>query len=138
MSVLLDTSVLVAAANPQDRNASRAVEIFKEISAGGHGAPFLSDYVVDEALTLTWVRTKRSKVVLQLADWLLAPEPRRRPGRLVFVGDDAFGVAAQLHRRHHARLSFTDCTSLAVMTELRIDQIATFEAGFDGLVGVLR
>jgi predicted nucleic acid-binding protein len=138
MSVLLDTSVLVAAANPQDRNAGRAVEMLNVISSGEHGAPFLTDYVVDEALTLTWVRTKRSKVVLQLADWLLAPETRHRPGRLVFVGDEAFGEAARLHRRHHARLSFTDCTSLAVMTGLRIEQIATFEAGFDGLVSVLR
>lgn len=138
MSVLLDTSVLVAAANPQDRNGDRAVEILREIASTEHGAPFLTDYVVDEALTLAWVRTRRSKVVLQLADWLLASDPRRRPGQLLFVAEDAFGEAARLHRRHHARLSFTDCTSLAVMTGYRIDQIATFEAGFDGLVGVLR
>lgn len=138
MSVLLDTSVLAAAANPEDQNEGRAVEILREIASGVHGAPFLTDYVVDEALTLAWVRTRRSTVVLHLADWLISPEPSRRPGRLVFLGEDAFWEAARLHRRHHARLSFTDCTSLAVMNALRIDRIVTFEAGFDGLVDVLR
>src|SRR3990170_8405648 len=138
MSVLLDTSILVAAANPADQNSGRSIEIFEGISEGEYGAPYLTDYVVDEALTLAWVRTKRPKIVLDLADWLLAPGAKRRPGRLVFVGEDAFEVAAALHRRHLARLSFTDCTSLAVVRALHIDRIATFEAGFDGLAGVLR
>ena len=137
MSVLLDTGVVVAAANPQDRNAPRAVEILEEVASGLHGAAFMTDYVVDEALTLAWVRTRRSRTVLQLADWLLAREPSRRPGKLLFVEEPAFEVAASLHRRHHARLSFTDCTSLAVMSEHDIVKVASFEGGFDGLVDVL-
>jgi predicted nucleic acid-binding protein len=30
-------------------------------------------------------------------------------------------------------LSFTDCTSLALMEKSRITQIASFDSGFDGL-----
>ena len=138
MSVVLDTGVLVAAANPQDRNADRAVGILTEVAEGVHGAAFVTDYVVDEALTLAWVRTRRSDIVLHLADWLLARDEARRPGRLLFVGESSFDDAARLHGRHHARLSFTDCTSLAVMAEHRIEKIATFERGFDGLAEVLR
>lgn len=138
MSLVLDTGVLVAAANPQDRNTDRAVEILTEVAEGVHGAAFVTDYVVDEALTLAWVRTRRPDIVLRLADWLLARDAARRPGRLLFVGEASFQDAARLHRRHHARLSFTDCTSLAVMAEHRIEKIATFERGFDGLAEVLR
>ena len=138
MSLLLDTGVLVAAANQQDRFSDRAVAILREVAEGGHGAAFVTDYVVDEALTLAWVRTRRSDVVLDLAGWLLNPSPRHRPGQLVFVGEAAFGEAVRLHRRHHARLSFTDCTSLAVATEREIAKIATSETGFDGFVEVVR
>ena len=138
MSILLDTGVLVAAANPQDQNSSRAVEILEEVASGVHGASFMTDYVVDEALTLSWVRTRRSNVVLHLADWLLAPETSRRPGRLLFVDETSFDHAAKLHRRHHKRLSFTDCTSLAIMEEESIARVASFEGGFDGLVEILR
>ena len=98
----------------------------------------MTDYVVDEALTLAWVRTRRSDAVLRLADWLLAPEPARRPGSLLFTDEPVFEQASNLHRRLHARLSFTDCASLAVMNRREIAKIACLDAGFDGLVDVLR
>ena len=138
MSVLLDTSFVVALAYPDDVNSSRAVELFGEIAGGSHGAGFVTDYVVDEALTLVWVRTRRTPAVRQLADLLLADEPENRPGRLIFVGERGFHEAARLHRRMHERLSFTDCTTLAAMAERGITKVATFERGFDGLCDVLR
>lgn len=138
MSILLDTGFLLAAAYSDDRNASRATELLRDIAAGRFGAPFITDYVVDEALTLVWVRTRRSDLVRYLADLLLARDPRNRPGRLIFVGEPSFHEAARLHRSLHDRLSFTDCTSLATMSEHRIGAIATFDAGFEGLCEVAR
>jgi len=138
MSVLLDTGFVVALAYPDDVNASRAVELSEEVAAGSHGAAFVTDYVVDEALTLVWVRTHSSSAVRRLADLLLADEPENRPGRLIFVGERGFHDAARLHRRMHERLSFTDCTTLSAMAERGITKVATFERGFDGLCDVLR
>lgn len=138
MSVLLDTGFVLALSYTDDTNSSRATDLFEEVTAGEHGAAFVTDYVVDEVLTLIWVRTRRSVAVRQLADLLLAKKPEERPGRLVFVGDAAFHEAARLYLRMHERLSFTDCTSLAAMGELRITKVATFERGFDGLCEVLR
>jgi predicted nucleic acid-binding protein len=51
------------------------------------------------------------------------------------VGPDHFAEALGLLRRHRERrLSFTDCTSMAVMAAAGIAAIATFDKGFDGLV----
>ena len=138
MSVVLDTGFVVALAYPDDANSVRAADLFGEIAEGRHGAAFVTDYVVDEALTLVWVRTHRSPVVAQLPDLLLAAKPEDRPGRPIFVGEAAFREAARLHRQMHARLSFTDCTTLAAMEERGITKVATFERGFDGLCDVLR
>ena len=137
MSVLLDTSFVVALAFTDDKDSTRAAELFVEIVEGAHGTAFLTDFVVDEALTLAWVRSRRSRVVEDLAHLVLAPDPADRPGRLVFVGERAFHEAARLHRRHHAALSFTDCTHLAVMAERGLTKIATFESGFEGFADVL-
>ena len=137
MSVLLDTSFVVALAFTDDRDSARATALFEEIAEGRHGAGFVTDFVVNEALTLAWVRSRRSRVVSDLAGLLLAPDPADRPGRLLFVGERAFHEAARLHRRHHATLSFTDCTHLAVMAERGLTKIATFESGFEGFAEVL-
>lgn len=138
MSVLLDTGFLLAAAYSDDQNSPRATELLREVVSGQHGAAFVTDYIVDEALALVWVRTHRSDLVRYLADLLLARDPRNRPGRLLFVGEPAFHEAARLHRNLHERLSFTDCTSVAAMAEHHIGSIVTFDAGFDGVCEVLR
>jgi len=137
VSVLLDTSFVLALAFTDDDHSKRAIEVYEEIAKGRHGAAFVTDYVVDEALTLAWVRSRRSRVVEDVSNLLLHDNPAERPGKVVFVGEGAFGSAARLHRRHHASLSFTDCTHLAVMEELDLAKIATFEKGFDGFAEVL-
>jgi hypothetical protein len=137
VSVLLDTSFVLALAVDDDKYSERAAALFEEIADGRHGAAFTTDFVVDEALTLAWVRTRRSRVVRDVADLLLAPKPADRPGRLLFVGESAFHDASRRHRRHHAALSFTDCTHLAVMAEHGLTKIATFEKGFEGFAEIL-
>ena len=138
MSILLDTSFVVAAGYPDDHNSDRATELLGEVATGAFGAAFVTDFVVDEALTLVWVRTRRSDLVRYLADFLLARDPHDRPGQLLFVGESSFHEAARQHRTRHDRLSFTDCTSLAVMAEHGIGAVATFDRGFEGLCEVVR
>ena len=138
MSVLLDTGFVLALAYSDDTRSLRAAEMYREVAGGRHGAAFVTDYIIDEALTLIWVRTHRSSVVRHLAGLLLDPEPANRPGRLICVGERDFQEAARLHGRMHDRLSFTDCSTLAVMAERGITELATFDRGFDGLCEVFR
>ena len=136
MTVLVDTDVLVSFINRSESRHRQAAALMRRAWEGAWGAPITTDFVLDEALTLLMARGAR----LELADRLLrmALEPLA-PGAssllsIVRVSDRAFAAAIPLFRRHFRRgLSFTDCTSLAVIAERGVDQVASFDRGFDGL-----
>ncbi len=52
MSVLLDTSFLFAFKNTRDADHVRAVELFREVLRGQHGASYTTDFVFAEAVTV--------------------------------------------------------------------------------------
>ena len=57
MSILIDTSALIAARNAEDRNHKSAVNNMNSALKGEYGKVFTSDYVFDEAVTLAYMRT---------------------------------------------------------------------------------
>ena len=137
MTVLVDTDVLAAWINRREDRHEEAVELVDRILEGTWGAPFVTDFVMDEALTLLMVRRAPLRAVDRLLDVARAPLSAGGPVLfpLVRVSDTAFQGAIPLFRRHYGRgLSFTDCSSLSTIAERRFDAIASFDRGFDGLV----
>jgi len=131
MAVFLDTSVLVAARNVDDKNHVVAEELMRSMLRGEHGEIYTSDYVVDEAVTLMLMRTKRLKLAIDVGEYVLR-SPRIRKLR---VSEDVFDAAWERFKSLGKRpMSFTDCTSLALMEKSGIGSIASFDSGFDGLV----
>jgi predicted nucleic acid-binding protein len=85
-----------------------------------------SDYVIDESCTLTKVRAGSVAAVRfldllkesQAVDW-------------EWIGAERFARAEALFRKRRDQgYSFTDCTSFALMQELRIDRALTSDAHF--------
>ena len=131
MSVFLDTGVLVASRNASDRNHARAKELMKSILQGEHGEIFTSDYVIDETLTLMLRRTKRLDMTINVGEYILS-SPRIKKLR---VSEEVFDAAWEKFKALGERpMSFTDCTSLALIEMGGIGRIASFDFGFDGLV----
>lgn len=97
-----------------------------------------TDYVVDEALTLTKARTN-AMVSLQLLDRI------EMSGTIVieFVNSNRLAAAKAFFRKHADHgYSFTDCTSFIVMRELGLRDALTTdrhfaEAGFRPLLPVI-
>jgi len=52
---------------------------------------------------------------------------------IIFVDRVIFNKAWKYFQRYK-ELSFTDCTSLALIEEYEIDYIASFDSDFDGIV----
>ncbi len=136
MTCLVDTDVLVAWLSAREARHSEAIELVRKALAGAWGSPFVTDFVLDEALTLLMARGLPADAddrllavtVAGLADGSSPPIP------VVRVSDQAFKGAIPLFRRHYRRgLSFTDCTTLAVLAERRVEVVASFDRGFDGL-----
>jgi len=57
MSLLIDTSALVAARNADDRNHNKALDIMTRALKGEFGKLYISDYIFDEAVTIAYIRT---------------------------------------------------------------------------------
>ena len=134
MSVFIDSGVFVAFHNTRDSNNSRALELMREIVAGGLGSAYTSDYVFDEAVTVALVRTGRPEIALSVGRMILGELTKPF---LVFlrVNDDTFREAWKLFPRYAGRgLSFTDCTSIALMRLRAVESIVSFDADFDGII----
>jgi len=97
---------------------------------GEHGEIYTSDYVMDEAVTLMLRRTKRIELAINVGEYVLR-SPRIRKLR---VSEDVFNAAWEKFKSLRKPMSFTDCTSLALVEKGGIGRIASFDSGFDGLV----
>ncbi len=99
----------------------------------------MSDYVVDEVMAFLVARGASARNVRDAIAFVLGSEDEPSPFQLRFVSADAFAAAVVLLPRHRDRgLSFTDCTTLALMAATGVRKLATFDRGFDGLVDVVR
>jgi len=138
MSVLLDTDFLVALWNPDERRHAEADSLFGALARGERGRLFVTDFIVDEAATLALRRARNPGQVRSFLRFLLGIPPAPRALALLHVGPELFHRASEPFLKMATRgLSFTDCTSLEILREYRIDAIASFNAGFRGLVSVL-
>ncbi len=130
MSLLLDTSALVAARNVKDRNHNKALEVMTPALQGEYGKLFVSDYIFDEAITLAYVRTGSKKFAYDIGKFAKA-----KPINFRFIEPIDFDKAWELFQQYEDKhLSFTDCTNIALMERLGIETIFTFDAELNGLV----
>jgi predicted nucleic acid-binding protein len=131
MAVFIDTGIFVALRNADDEFHARSKELMKRALKGELGRIYTSDYVIDEAVTTALVRTKKHDLAVDLGSYILE-SPRITKVR---VEEDCFFKAWEKFRAFRDKpLSFTDCTSLALIEKRGIKQIMSFDCGFDGLV----
>lgn len=136
MIVFVDSSALKADYDSGDDHHPDARELMRKIQARETEiTSFLTtDYVLDEAVTLTRFAHSHGKAV-ELAEATLAS----RFVRVVYTGEELFSAAVKLFKLHPDKeWSFTDCVSFAVMREEGVRSAFTFDnhfrqAGFDAL-----
>lgn len=135
MSVLVDTGVLYA---HHDADASRhdhAVAAMDELLDGRFGRPYVSEYVYDEAVTLTRKRTGSFESASALSDRLLGRGRFPDVFEMLYVGRDAFDATVDVWTRYDDQsLSVTDASLVALCERRGIDGVLAFDADFDGLV----
>lgn len=128
----LDTTIFIAAFFPKEKHYELGREIVIAAEEGSLGKPVITDYILDE--TVTFVRRRKGvKESIEVLDTLLS-SPKLT---LVKVEDRHVEAGAQIFRRYE-RLSFTDAVSVAVMRDLDINIIYSFDSGFDGIPGITR
>ncbi len=119
--VFVDTSAWYALANERDVNHSLARQFLDE-----NRRLVTTNFIIDETITLILIRVGHRQALSvgeQLWEGQLAS--------IVRVTRDDEQVAWQLFKQYDDKtFSFTDCTSFAVMSRLKLRHAFTFDADF--------
>lgn len=135
MTVLVDTGVLYADHDTDATRHDAASAALDAVYDGELGQPYISDYVFDEAITLTRTRTGSHAAATRLSDRLRGREEYPRVYELLRVSTAIFTDAiAAFERYDDQTLSFTDATSVALVDRHDLDGILSFDDDFDGIV----
>lgn len=125
MTVFLDTSFLKALLDSRDDFHHQAIRIFSQCQKQ-KASLVTTNYIIDEALTL--LRARGGLALARKVQRFLAQGAQTLTIIRVTIEDDA--NAWQWFEKNWSRLSFTDCTSFAIMKRLGIAHAATFDKHF--------
>jgi len=129
--IILDSSFIVSYFNKRDENHLKAIKFMKDIVNLNFGLPHITDYIFDETITVSFIRLKNLRKVEEIGDNLL------KTTKLIEVEKTNFDNAWNLFKKQkNTSFSFTDCTTVSVMEESRIKNIATFDKDFEKIKGI--
>jgi len=133
VSIFIDSGIFIAFHNRRDTRHEQAVQLIRRIISGELGSAYTSTYVFDEAVTFALMKTGRREVALSVGQMILGESTYPfvnllRVERKIF--EKAWKLFAKYADKH---LSFTDCTSIALIEHHGIDAIASFDSDFDGI-----
>ena len=123
--IILDSSFIVSYFNERDENHFKAVELMKDILNLKFGRIHITDYIFDETVTVSFIRLKKLHKVIEIGHELMGL------ARILEVENTHFLSSWDLFKRQrNTAFSFTDCTTISVMAENEIKNIATFDEDF--------
>lgn len=135
MTVLVDTGVLYADHDTDAARHETASAALETVYDGKLGQPYLSDYVFDEAITLTRKRTGSFSAAKGLSDRLRGVGPFPGVYDFLHVSAAVFADAIDVFERYDDQsLSFTDATAVALIDRHDLDGVLSFDDDFDGIV----
>ncbi|HID42405.1 MAG TPA: PIN domain-containing protein, partial [Archaeoglobaceae archaeon] len=121
MSVFVDTNVFVAYCNSRDMHHRKAIQLMERLDKGEFGDIYISDYVFNEIVTVTMLKAGIDKAA-EIGEFLLNSVDMLR------VDDEVFNDAWQIFKT--AKVSFTDCTIVAMVKIWKIDNLMSFDKVF--------
>jgi predicted nucleic acid-binding protein len=135
MTVLVDTGVLYADHDTDATRHDTASEALDAVYDGVLGQPYVSDFLYDEAVTLTMTRVGSHKAARTLGRRGRGADAYPGVYELVNVDRQAFEAAVECFERYDDQsLSFTDATTVALCERRGFDGVLSFDDDFDGLV----
>ena len=129
--ILLDSSMLVSFAIPDDFNHLRARVVMYEVLLRKHGTPLLTETVFSEVMTVVFNRSKSLERTVEFGKKL------RQDTLFVCANenilDESFEFFSQQKGTH---LSYADCSLVAVSRFMGVEKIATFDREFTKIEGI--
>ena len=126
MSLILDTSFLIALNNAKDENHKSAQSLKIKLKEKEFGQCYISDYIFDEFVTFLRAKSFPENSIKELGDALLADQSIK----LLKIDVDIFLKSWEFFKRSN-ELSFTDCSTITLAKDFGIRNVASFDSGFD-------
>ena len=140
MSVFIDTGLFIAYINNRDEHHAKASSIIEDVMKNKYGAAFTSNMVFDEAMTFILYKTGDVKKAIGVRDLIMGNEEKDIPRfmNMLFVDEEILENGWDIFVKYaNKKLSFTDCSIIELMKSRNIGHLASFDAGFDGIVSRL-
>ncbi len=129
--IIIDTGIIAAFYNKNDENHQRAVILLNNLRKGKYGTGILTDYVLDETVTLLYVRSKRKELAIHAGDIIIS----EKLGKFFPMSYELIIKTWEKFQNFVERgLSFTDCSLITISDYLDCNDILSFDKGFDGLL----
>jgi len=138
MTVLVDTGVLYADHDTDATRHEKAADALDAVYDNQLGQPYVSDYIYDEAITLTLKRSGSHAAATTLGQRIRGVDSFPSTYEWLRVSAAVFTDAIEVFERFDdQRLSFTDATTVALARRYDIDHVLSFDDDFDGTVNRL-
>lgn len=129
--IIVDTGVIAAFYNTKDEHHKRAIEILNNLRTGKYGTGIITDYILDETVTLLNMRTKRPEPALKAGQLII----EEKLGKFFPLTVDLVYKTWKIYQKYVKKgLSFTDCSILAVAEIIECDEVLSFDREFDGII----
>ena len=136
--ILFDSGSIYSYINSDNEKHNIALPIMREALRGQYGKLMVSNYVLDEALTLARARTRRCDCGRAILVFVRTKEEDKAAFYEIIVDRTMIEVAEGYYEKFCEKgLSFTDCIQLAIIEKHEIQYFATFDRSFIGLAEIL-
>ncbi len=134
--LMVDTGLLIAAINPRDQGREQASRVLRSVVEGRWGRIHTTEAVLVEAFNYVSQRLPSITKAQELSTLIWGN--RQRPGIVGRIHPISRGkleeALALYHERFDQGLSLTDWTTVVCMEDQGIEELASFDTGFDGIV----
>ena len=124
MKVFIDTGAFCALTIPKDQHNLTAKSFFKQIQKD-KAVIYTSDYVLDETYTLLKTRSSHATAIK-----FMEQMDKSQINILRITEDIEESAKALFKKFDDKRLSYTDCTSFALINHLGIEAVFAFDEHF--------
>ncbi len=127
--IFIDANIFLAYDNLGDVNHKRALKIWEEIEEGKWGDYFISDYVFNEIVGVTFRKKGKERAIL-LGEQVL------KSVLIINIDDHLLKEAWKIFSANKLNLNLVDCTNLMAMKIAGAGFIATLDKEFIQVKGI--
>ncbi len=128
--IFIDANIFLAYDNQLDVHHTRAVKLWEEIESGKYEEGFISDYVFNEVVGVTFRKFDKERARMLGKNILKSMV-------LLNIDEHMLTEAWTIFRKTQLGLNLVDCTNLVALKAVSTIYIATFDEEFKNVSGIV-